>query len=372
MNSRMFFSTKTLFNGAALALCAALVLPTLANATVPAIEVEVKPAQGSETVSVSRPGVAFNASFQVKVTSSGNLQKFSLYGNSTVLDSDGNLTAAVGTFVPTGPCKNFPARDDYNKFQAKCTIRDLVANVPAYFTVTFITPTSGSKLNFDWTKVRFKVSDKHDSEDEEDDRNNEDRGVQQSGGGSSDPDITLITQTSVASATGFKTYVPATGGTFFTGVDGGLGAAAPGGVATQIDPFTTTVVIPAIQNPTTAEAVETVSQTSCSPNFGQCFESNLTIPVPGNTNPLTIYLRIDSSRITAGALIASATIFYDHDPTDQIALIQLENCSATVVPQVGRPCIAARKRYSLTVPQTQWRGDWEFKILALDNGRFLF
>ena len=370
MKNPVLSCLRALFGSARVAMCAAAMFALPAYAT-PTIKVEVTPGPGSESVSVSRPGVAFVATFRVTVTASAPLQKFSLYGNTTVLDGLGAVTAAVAPFIPSGPCKAFPASIGYAGWQAKCTIHNLPAG-STVFDVTFQTPTSGSRLNFDWTKVKAKVNPKHDSEDDEDDKNNDDKGVEQLPGGSSDPDITLITQGSVSSATGFKTIVPVAGGTFFTGVDGALGAAAPGGVATQIDPFTTTVVIPPIQNPTTAEAVESISQTSCSSNFGQCFESELKIPVPGNTNPLVIYLRIDSSRITAGALIASAAIYYDHDPTDNIGSIQLQNCSASVVPLTGQPCIAARKRYSLTVPQTQWRGDWEFKILALDNGRFLF
>jgi hypothetical protein len=166
-----------------------------------------------------------------------------------------------------------------------------------------------------------------------------------------------------------KSAVPKSGGTVFTG---------EGAVATTVDPWTTTIVIPASGSITTADVFETINPSAIAPDLLNLSSSALTIP--GEFAKLVITLRRDVSTLAKGAKISSAKIYYNNpshpDPRinyDGLGYLVLP-CSDTTwgaLPQLGIPCLFKRTAYTKrTAPTPDWEGDWEFIIYALDNGKY--
>jgi hypothetical protein len=142
-----------------------------------------------------------------------------------------------------------------------------------------------------------------------------------------------------------------------------------GTAATATDPWLTFVTVPASsQQITTLEIVETSSNVPLASNLFSREVSSLTIP--GTFASLRIILRRDSSTIASSAKIASARIYY-YGGTDPGALgTELFACTAAG-PAPGVPCIASRVEFSKkTAPTPAWERDWQFEILAIDNGRY--
>ena len=150
------------------------------------------------------------------------------------------------------------------------------------FVVIFQAPTEGASVDFAWT--HFYSEGSNDS------------------GAHTDTNAgTTSTTLGTPIATELKTYVPPTGGTFFTGSTG---------VATSGDPWTTTVNVPSFAK---AEVKETSSLITCAPNLLTCETSTLTIP--GIFPKLIITLRRDVSTIAKSAKISSARIYYENPTT---------------------------------------------------------
>jgi len=167
-----------------------------------------------------------------------------------------------------------------------------------------------------------------------------------------------------------KSAVPKAGGTFFTGV---------GGVPTGADEhqFATTVGIPAASTYTTATiAISPSGDPNCS-NFVTCYQSDLTITIPGTTpipatfSPyLTIVLRQDASTIKSGTKITSVVLVYIADNKQTV----IGPCASPTTPRTdGIPCIAKQTYYkSKTVPgwTPDLDGDFEWILLNIRNGAY--
>jgi hypothetical protein len=165
---------------------------------------------------------------------------------------------------------------------------------------------------------------------------------------------TAVTSLGTPTDSQVKSFVPASGGTIFTGLDG---------VATAADPWTTTVSIPSLAE---ATVVESLILQSCSADLLTCNASELTIP--GTFAQLVITLRRDKTTIRPGAKIGNAEINYAHDG---INFAPVQSCDVTGGPAPGVPCLASRKAYTKkNAPNADWIGDWEFIIFALDNGQY--
>jgi hypothetical protein len=140
-------------------------------------------------------------------------------------------------------------------------------------------------------------------------------------------------------------------------------------------PWTTTVTVPASATYTTADVLEETIATPLAPNLADQSSSRLTIP--GQFAQLVIKLRRDASTLLKGAKIASARVSYD-DPSHPDARVvypyEVLPCTDTTygtLPQPGIPCIRTRTEYTKkNAPTADWVGDWEFEILANDNGRY--
>jgi hypothetical protein len=311
------------------------------------LKVEVTPTAPSFSVSVA-PEVNFVA-YQVKVTNIAGVtvQGIAVYGVASV---DG-VVPVTNPLQPGGAC----VAGNFLGWLVKCEVGNLPPGGVAEFTVVFRSPPSGAEFRLSWGAGSFIPPSIE-------------------AGAST---VALTTQTSTEIASGFQTAVPTSGGVFYTGAFGGVGSPSSpgvGSVATRNDPITTTIVVPAIAAPTTASVAEQVVPESCSPSITQCYESALKIP--GTTfpaTPLTIYLRIDATRIAFRASIGNAKIFYTPTDSGVATFVEVPLCSVSGGPTSGNPCIAERRRYS-TAPlggsSSDWVGDWEFKILAFDNGRY--
>lgn len=193
-----------------------------------------------------------------------------------------------------------------------------------------------------------------------------------------------------------------------TGVVGAIPIVDAKAVPPINDPFTTTVIVPAGSGATMAAVAERELLASCSAN-PRCFETALTIP--GSFDFLTIILRRDRTtllqskppkgkghdhhddgkkghghdddddgRYSGQASIDNAIVKYfpDDDPAQPDKFIIVPNCNVVPggVPSAKNPCIAARKAYptkstGTTPVPAGLEGDWEFVILAVDNGRYI-
>lgn len=168
-----------------------------------------------------------------------------------------------------------------------------------------------------------------------------------------------------ANPTLVKSAVQKSGGSVFTG---------SGAAATGADTWTTTVVVPAAASYTTASIAES-TDVPLAPDLTDKSTSELTIP--GSFANLVIKLRRDASTILKGAKIASARVYYSNPTVPDPRVVypyEVLPCSDTtygVLPQPGIPCLNRRVEYTKrSAPALDWVGDWEFEILALDNGRY--
>lgn len=187
-----------------------------------------------------------------------------------------------------------------------------------------------------------------------------------------------------------------TGGTLFTGVNAG--------VATRADPWTTTVRVPRSAAVVVDESADPdVADPTVCP-FGYVCQGNFSkLRIPGAFDNLVITLRRDASTILredhddddhdehfkassrgsdrgAKGGIKKAKVFYKADPRPgdpYPVYVEVLSCDITGGPVAGtsmvpgRPCIQSRTAYTKkTAPSPEWVGDWEFVILAKDNGTY--
>lgn len=220
------------------------------------------------------------------------------------------------------------------------------------FVLVFNAPTAGSSITLNWTASYGE-------------------GPKDSTGASHRDTQTgnVLTPLGTPTATEVKSYVSTSGGTLFTGQTG---------VATFLDPWTTTVQVPSFAR---AEVVETLNPQSCSADYKVCVTSTLTIP--GSFAYLTIILRRDASTIQPGANIANAVLRYEPGATDASGNfvpsgppVDIQSCDLLpdrVPNATTKRCLDYRKLYDFTnSPTFEWKFDWEFGLRALENGRISF
>jgi hypothetical protein len=212
--------------------------------------------------------------------------------------------------------------------------------------------------------------------------------------------VTLLT----SNPTFFKSAMPKSGGSFFTG---------DGAITTSTDPFAVAVTVPQAPTYSTVELRESdVSEnrncTSPSPNhnhnnhnnhnnhsnhspshnqspgrFFNCYRAAITIPnvVFGSTsgNYLTIVLGVHQSNIKPGAKIGDVLIQYrdnadTHTYNADTNTYNVGLCASPTTPRAdGIPCIAKAVHYkNKWVPgwTLELNGSFEFTLLNLKNGSF--
>jgi hypothetical protein len=340
---------------------AGLALAANANAVMTLSAEPIDPADNKARASVSRDpsptdpkGANFVAAYTVSIYNPTNSSKNFRF------EGDVSVAAPTGGGNPTPPTQFVSSRSDCiltqstNPVHITCAKLEVAKGATINFRFEFRTPTAGSSMSLG-ASLYFPATS---------------NGTLTASGSTS---VELVKRLAIEYTLGFNTFVPTTGGTFFSG-DSGTLPESPGGVATTNDPFTTTVVIPPIGFTTSALVQEKQKGeiTNCSPLFvnNGCFESDISIPSdPGALSGMVIYLRIDRSRHIVDPTVSIDSAQIGYSKNGELPK-PVPNCSATVVAQPGAPCIRQRKAYGFDGVPEDWQFDWEFKIDADDNGRY--
>lgn len=300
----------------------------------PAVETTVTATPASVTRSRpdATPPVTSFAAYRVTITNDNRNVVNHVYfvGAATVIGSSDKATFAESIGAACTPL-------NAARTQIKCPIGQLRGRGgSASFTVLFKAPANGQKIAFAWKGV-FAEGLKDNEH-------------------AAHPDTTAgitLTLLQAPNPNEVKTFVPSGGATVFTGTSN---------IANPLDPATTTVTVPKAAS---AEIVESINPQSCAADLLVCFTSDLTIP--GTFANLVIKLRRDASTIRKYANIANAKVFY---AADGVHFAEVLTCDCTGGPAPGAPCIDSRKAYNkYNAPSAGFIGDWEFTILAVDNGR---
>jgi hypothetical protein len=287
------------------------------------------------------------ASYKVMLTnesSSSTKNKPRFVATAYAIDAGGNVVNAKVVF--DADSENYCTADPLNDTSIDCRLPALAPGESSKeFTVSFVSPTNGDKIWLDW----LAVFDNGDSP-----------GYSNGDAGDYYIDLVAVNPNSVTS------YIPA--GREVT-------LATGSGVATSDDPWVTKVNVPA-GGSTTASVDENANETGdCPPGLTNCSTSNLKIPgtFPGL---LEITLIRDSSTIPRGAKIADAVVYYRKDGgTFERVLPCADDPPA---PTAGKPCEYVPLRFAYprknspkgTQYSSDYLGDWEFVIYALDNGKY--
>lgn len=299
------------------------------------LTVSAQPTAVTRSRPAAAPPVASFAAYRVTITNNNKnvINHVHVVGATQVIGSSEKAAFAESIGVACAPL-------DAARTQVKCPVGQLRGRGgSATFTVLFKAPASGQKIVFSWQGIFAEGVKDNPSAAHRD----------TTGVG------TTVTLLQAPSATQLKTFVPSQGATIFTGL-------SP--IPTPHDQATTTVSVPKAAS---AEIIEFVNPQSCAADLLVCFTTDLTIP--GTFANLVIKLRRDATTIRKYANIANAKVFY---AADDIHFVEVQPCDCMPYnrPAPGKPCIESRTAYTYkTAPSAALVGDWEFTLLAVDNGR---
>lgn len=274
------------------------------------------------------------AAYEVKITNNkpNAIAGVRLTGTTTVVGASATASFAGSTGTPVCSAPTVTSVD--------CQIDSLPGGGGVLtFTVAFSSPAAGDHIDFEWRSF-----------------------FDESGTGGADDNIGTETIALIAAN-------PDSVSTFLVAGESTVRTGSSGGTATNTDQFTTTVVVQAAAQGTTAAVLEAIDPESCAPDLVTCFTSTITIP---STNGLEITLRRDASTIANGAKIANAVVFYYATALSAPFLVP---ACIVGLPQLGMPCIESRTAYpkrntKRTPVEAGYEGDWQFVIRAVDNGRY--
>ena len=325
-------------------------------------------------VSVSRTGLTTYAAYQVSITNtSGNTNNNIQFGASTTVTGDltstGGDAGAVSTYVETIPSTACtPTTPGGTSVQ--CNFAQMKAGANNTFVVLFAAPAlsdayswaSDAAINLNWS---FDYASGNSSSTPSSIICN---GFQLANPPCTGTDSTgLVTTQTDDILSGFLTYIPSFGGTFFTG--NGTSALAP--LGTDLSPTALAKLgIPPGQDLTTAQVDITVAPVGLTSDTTTTNTGIFTVPASGLfANFATIELRRDASTISNGAKIANAAVLYSHD--DGGTLNPLPACPSSGVPTTDAPvCIYSRTAFTKkNAPTPDDIGDWLFVLRALENGK---
>ena len=310
------------------------------------------------TISLSRSGLPILGAYLFSVTNGtpANLNfvtvtattdpKIGSTAVSAVIDQVINLADGVDPSCTPDPLTNVTTT-------VTCSPGTLAPGKKLNFVVVIKSPTAGGVTELNW---KFTASE-----------GNSTNGCCDESGTAT---TTLVDATTSESAKEHvQSFVKAsTVSTLFTG---------NGGVATQSDPWTTTVQVPVFTfaKYVTADVTESVVDSSCSPVSTKCKRSAITIPTNlGDTfDSLLITFQQHPSIIKKGSKIENWVISYSKNPGDiNFPFIPVQKCSltATLGPVSGTPCIDSCKEYTRKSDPNSpelW-GIFQCTARASDNG----
>jgi hypothetical protein len=342
--------------------------PALAANANFSVMVKANPTQ----VSVGRPGLATYAAYEVSITNTaGNTNNNIRFSGSASVTGD--LAGAAATYVetiPAGACTLSGAT-------VQCNFAQMKAGANNSFVIIFSTPvlakptqnTISAAISFAWS---FDYASGNSSGTPSSIICNGQQIPNPPCTGSNS--TTLITTQSDPILSGFQTYIPSAGGTFFTGNGTSALPAIVTASGTDLLPTAqTTLKIPKGQNLTTAQAAVTVAAGGLTGDTTTTNTVIYTVPNNGAAFPTfaIIELRRDVSTIASGAKIARAAVMYSHD--DGGTGTALPPCPANGDPGSLTPpvCLFSKTEFTKkTAPTPDDVGDWLFVIHADENGKF--
>lgn len=313
------------------------------------IEGTVTPVLPSVSLSVggSQPAASYNVTLENTGTSS-TLNAARLVGTTTVTGGSADAkavfrSAAGATCVTTNAAGT----------SIDCSVGSLEFGSPKPFTVTFTSPTSGTKISFAWQAVF-------------------DNGTPP-GNSNGNADTTDIGLDPIDTAKVVSDIPSNVAVTFFTGT----------GIATPTDPWVSILKAPSTAQAVTATVEEGVSLSQCSADLLDCRTTTMTIPSSfgvAGTRPFSQFLEVtllrDASTIAKGAKIDSAVLYYKHDPNAAGLGDPIQSCTDLTLPKAGVPCEDRTQRTAYgrkSLPKSPvpagFEGDWKFIIYLHDNGR---
>jgi hypothetical protein len=335
-----------------------------ANADV-AVSVTAVPA----TVSLSRTGLQNYGAIQVTITPTQNNVINQLVFTSSAKIAPGLTAASFKESIPAGAC--LPSGSDVKCAQGQARGGDVLSYILIYYS-----PEAGSSFQYDWT---FSYSTQGSAGSNSSSLNSS----------SGSTPATLTEADSPTQRKDLKTFVPALGGTFFTGV---RSATSPAGTDSG-DPSTTTLVLPPGLGLTVAAAVKEDDGVpgGWTADTLTKLTTEIQIPTGGSfSSAITIVLQRDVSTIKTKTQQAAnrVPLYYTSDPGEpwQVTDYPLPNCADTAFyspnpgPSTALPvCVDQRiyvKNNMVGSPRPGGGtyssldvGDFVFVIKALQNGR---
>lgn len=350
------------------ALAGIAMFATSALATDPNIVFDVSPLP--ETVTSSRPSLETFAAYRITIANDSpyTAKSVKLKGQTTVVGSSESAPFVSANGAACQPIYTPPSS------AVECVIGQLAGYASVTFSVTFAAPANG-------TRIEFASATFHQRAD-----------LGYYAPVIVSPVLVVHTQLVAPNPLQVATFLPeATGGTVFTGSNGGVALSGDVATTTVDVPRSATVAIDETPDPTPPICP---GVPVCPPNVSQ-------LTIPGTFDHLTITLRLDATvipkrskgsegqrsgdhdddeRNTGGGgagkkpSINKAKVYYQADPTPanpHPQPVEVLACSITGGPSPGTPCIASRTAYTKkNAPSPDFIGDWEFVIFAVDNGRY--
>lgn len=296
-------------------------------------------------VSLSVSGSQPVATYKVKLKNTGASNTISngrLVASTTVV---GGLSGAKAVFksVSGATCST-----SLQGTRVDCSVGSLAVNQSKEFTLTFFSPSSGTRIDLAWDAVF-------------------DSGTPP-GGSNGDSGTTSIALAAIDPARVTSAVPPNETVSVFTG-----NLALPSGS----DQFTVAITVPPVSTATSASVVETDASgnTNCTSlrNFVRCYRTDISIPgVVFSTSGdyLTFVLRVERSNIRKGTKIDKVLIQYQ-DGVVVVPIVQycLKDGSGNAIPNSDfTPCIAKVDDYTRKSPLGWFGFQWTF--ISLKNGFF--
>ena len=352
------FITFTVF--AATLSGAALAAPTDPNINVTVLALPAAVTLSREAVGTSTSPLEAYAAYKVTVSNNATNTLNRTFFKATTSVVGGSGADFIDVVVPANSsCPGLTS------FLVSCTLGTggtLLPGASASFVVVVKSPTAGSRLDLNWVSGGDEGNSSTGN------------GCCNTTGVASTVLVDALAENSTVK-TSVRSFIKASGGTFFTGATA---------IASPADPWTSTVVVPdGYSLPfTTAELVESVNPASCAPDLLVCLFTSLRMPGQFLTTPLKITLRRDASTIKRGAKIENAVLSYQTEvfntATQQWDAVgtatPIPACVGGAVPSGQTRCILSRLAYTKkyvadnNLP-VDFELDWEFVMRATENGR---
>jgi hypothetical protein len=304
-------------------------------------------------VSLSVSGSQPVATYTVKLTNtsaSNTINNGRLVATTTVV---GGLSGAKAVFKSAGGAN---CTTSLEATRVDCSVGSLAVGQGKEFTLTFFSPSSGSRIDLAWDAVF-------------------DSGTPP-GGSNGDSGTTSIVLEAIKPDI-VTSAVPANEPDTINVFTGNLA------VPSASDPFAVSVAVPPISTSTTATVIESFEITTAEPtckaqgNFRKCYRSGISVPGANYTgdpsgNYLTFVLRVDKSNLRGGAKIDRVVIRYEVDGV--VVESNVNFCDRTAQGQAipdanGTPCIDKAEDFSRRKASQGWYG-FQWILISLKNGDF--